>query len=186
MKNVLIICGAEQTANSEGRFNRSLMETAVRVLSPSFSVDVTHVANGYDIKDEQDKYMQADIVIYQFPVFWFHCPSSMKKYIDGVFERGVFYDRKVPYGTGGFLRGKRYMLSTTWNAPEAAFGDMTTFYQGRSLDEALIAMHQANRYIGMNSLPSYAVHNVVTNPEYVENETRWVKHLQDVLLSDHH
>ncbi len=62
---------------------------------------------------------------------------------------------------------------------------ITEMAKGKSLDEALIAMHQANRYIGMDSLPSFAVHNIVTNPDYERNEAQWIKHLQDVLLSDY-
>ena len=182
MKNILIICGAEKTGNAEGRFNRSLVDAAQQLLSASFQVEMTFVENGYDILAEQEKFKRADVVIYQFPVFWFSCPSSLKKYIDEVFERGVFFERKVPYGTGGLLSGKKYLLSTTWNAPESAFNDMTTFYQGRSLDEALVAMHQTNRYVGMAPLPGYGVYNVVVAPDYAKAEAGWIEHLRRVLI----
>jgi NADPH dehydrogenase (quinone) len=184
MKNILIICGAEQAGNSEGRFNRSLTDAAYNLLSSRYSVAVTHIADGYDIKVEQEKFIQADCVIFQFPVFWFHCPSSMKKYLDQVYERGVFFERKVPYGTGGLMKGKQYLLSTTWNAPESTFGNMSAFYQGRSVDEALIAMHQSHRYIGMQPLPTFAVHNVISAPDYPHSEKLWLQHLTEVFLTD--
>ena len=184
MKNILIICGAEKTGNAGGRYNRSLAEAAVRTLRGDFQVESTHIENGYDIEGEQAKLKRADCVIYQFPVFWFNCPSSLKRYFDQVFERGVLYERRVPYGTGGLMKGKHYLLSTTWNAPEAAFGDMTTFYQGRSVDEALISIHQANRYVGMTPLPSFAAYNVITDPNYEATEARWVAHLRAVLSAD--
>jgi NADPH dehydrogenase (quinone) len=184
MKNILIICGAEQAGNSEGRFNRSLTLAAKGLLEVNHSVEVTYIADGYEIKTEQEKFFRADTVIFQFPVFWFHCPSSMKKYLDQVYERGVFFERKEPYGTGGLLKNKKYLLSTTWNAPESTFGNMTAFYQGRSVDEALIAMHQSNRYVGMQPLPSFAVHNVVSAPDYPASEAQWLKHLNEVFLMD--
>lgn len=183
MKNILILCGAEKTGNAEGRFNRSLVDAARQFLSASYDVEVTDVERGYDIKAEQQKFMQAHIVIYQFPVFWFSCPSSLKKYIDQVFERGVFFERKFPYGSGGLLKGKQYLLSTTWNAPESAFNDMTTFYQGRSLDEALISMHQANRYVGMTTLPGFNVFNVVMEPDYARAESAWIEHLSKLFMT---
>ncbi len=184
MKNTLIICGAEQAGNAEGYFNRSLVDAAINLLTPYYQLEVTHIAAGYDVKIEQEKFIRADAVIFQFPVFWFHCPASMKKYIDQVYERGVFFERKEPYGTGGLLKNKKYLLSTTWNAPESTFGNMTAFYQGRSVDEALIAMHQSNRYVGMQALPSFAVHNVTSAPDYPASEAQWLKHLKEVFLTD--
>ncbi len=184
MKNIFIICGAEQVGNSEGRFNRSLTNAAIELLSGHYQLEVTFIADGYEIKTEQEKFFRADTVIFQFPVFWFHCPASMKKYIDQVYQRGVFYERKEPYGTGGLLKNKKYLLSTTWNAPESTFGDMTAFYQGRSLDEAIIAMHQSNRYVGMQPLPSFAVHNVVSAPDYPASEAQWLNHLKELFLTD--
>lgn len=184
MREILIICGAEKTGAAEGCYNRSLADAARRLLQESFRVEMTRVENGYDVKGEQAKFSRADCIIYQFPVFWFNCPSSLKRYFDQVFERGVMYERKAPYGSGGLMKGKRYLLSTTWNAPDSAFGDMTTFYQGRSVDEALISIHQANRYLGMTPLPSFAAYNVITDPNYEETEARWLMHLQAVFSDE--
>lgn len=182
MKSVLVICGAEKTGNSEGRYNRSLTEAAERLLSPAYRVSTTYIEDGYDIEKEQAKFKGADFVIWQFPVFWFHCPSTTKRYIDQVFARGVFFERKVPYGSGGLMTGKCYLLSTTWNAPEAAFDDPSTFYEGRSLDDALIAMHKANQYVGMSPLPSFAIYDVIKDPRYPDNEARWLEHLKRYFL----
>ena len=35
------------------------------------------------------------------------------------------------------------MFSTTWNAPEKAFGDKTKFFEGESLESALSHLHRA-------------------------------------------
>lgn len=183
MKNILIICGAEKAGYSEGRYNRSLADTARNTLSPSFNVSLTHISDGYKIESEQEKFKQADYVIYQFPVFWFNCPSTLKKYIDQVFTYGVFFERKVPYGTGGLMSGKHYLLSTTWNAPKAAFGDPAGFYQDSNVDDALISMHKANQYIGMQPLPSFTTFDVIKNPNYSDAEIRWTEHLKNTFLS---
>ncbi|RRJ82427.1 NAD(P)H-dependent oxidoreductase [Aestuariirhabdus litorea] len=183
MDSILIICGAERAGISEGRYNRSLAAAAEALLGEHYRLLTTSIEAGYDVEQEQEKFRQAQVVIWQFPVFWFNCPASVKQYIDRVFAHGVFFERKLPYGTGGLMGGKRYLLSTTWNAPESAFADPATFYQGATLDDAMIAMHQAHRYVGMEALPSFAVYNVVREPDYERAEQRWRDHLRRLLLS---
>jgi len=180
MAHILIVCGAQKTYISEGRFNRSLVEQAVAVLSPRHTVRVTMVEDGYERQEEQEKWLWADCVILQFPVFWFACPAILKAYMDSVYTRKVFYGKATPYGTGGLLGGKTYMLSTTWNAPEEAFNDTETFYGGLDVDEALIAMHKALQYIGMEPLPSFTIHNVIGNPDFENQCGRFVGHLDDL------
>lgn len=38
--------------------------------------------------------------------------------MDEVYEYGLFFKGADEYGTGGLLKEKEYMFSTTWNAPE--------------------------------------------------------------------
>ncbi|NQU55804.1 MAG: NAD(P)H-dependent oxidoreductase [Rhodospirillales bacterium] len=180
MSNILIICGAQKTYISEGRFNRSLVAEAQSALGGTHTVRVTMVEDGYEVDEEQQKWLWADAVILQFPVFWFACPSILKAYMDSVYMRKVFYDKASPYGTGGLLGGKTYMLSSTWNAPDEAFNDPDTFYGGLDVDEALIAMHKAQQYIGMEPLPSFSVHNVIGNPDFETQRGRFLGHLDDV------
>ncbi len=180
MSNILIVCGAQKTYISDGRFNRSFVETAEGALKDKHEVKTTIVEDGYDVEEEHDKWLWADSVILQFPVFWFGPPSILKAYMDAVYLRKVFYDRGTPYGTGGLLTGKTYMISSTWNAPEAAFDDVDTFYGGLDVDEALVAMHKAHQYIGMEPLPSFTIHNVIVAPEFEAQKARFLDHLEAV------
>jgi len=180
MSKILIVCGAQKTYISEGRFNRSLAELAEAVLSENHDVQCSVIEDGFDPEEEREKWLWADSVILQFPVFWFACPSIMKAYMDAVYVRKVFYDRGTPYGSGGLLTDKTYMISTTWNAPEAAFGDPETFYGGLDVDEALIAIHKAHQYLGMEPLPSFTVHNVIVDPDFESHRVRFRDHLHEV------
>lgn len=77
--------------------------------------------------------MEADIIILQTPVNWFGAPWIYKKYVDEVFNSGLYSQkfltgdgrtRKDPtkqYGSGGKLQGKKFMICATWNAPAEAF-----------------------------------------------------------------
>ncbi len=180
MAKILIICGAQKTYISDGRFNRSLVQEAEAVLKGKHEVQTTIVEDGYGVEEERQKWLWADSVILQFPTFWFGCPSILKEYMDTVYIRKVFYDRGTPYGTGGLLTGKTYMISSTWNAPEEAFDDTETFYGGLDVDEALVAMHKAHQYIGMEPLPSFTVHNVIVSPDFENQKARFIDHLDAV------
>ena len=120
-ETVLLINGAQSQGVAEGQLNKTLMDQALEVLLPHYQVLTTQVSEGYDIREEQEKFAQADVVIFQYPVFWFSLPSDFKRYLDDVYEMGVFFTGSERYGEGGLLQGKSYMLSTTWNAPRIAF-----------------------------------------------------------------
>lgn len=74
-----------------------------------------------DIKAEVDKVLQADLLVFTFPVFWFSVPAILKGWIDRVFLSGPFYGGKRIYGQGG-LAGKRAFVATSLGGREHMFG----------------------------------------------------------------
>lgn len=84
-----------------------------------------------DIVDEQQKLSRADMVIFQFPVWWFGMPAILKGWADRVFARGFAYLPGRKYDTGMF-RGKLAMLAATTGtsadtyAPDGIDGDILT------------------------------------------------------------
>jgi NAD(P)H dehydrogenase (quinone) len=73
-----------------------------------------------DIQAELDKLLAADLLILQFPMWWFSMPAMLKGWIDRVFAFGTAYDFGRTWDKGVFA-GRRSMLSFTLSAPEAAF-----------------------------------------------------------------
>ncbi|XP_043937208.1 NAD(P)H dehydrogenase [quinone] 1-like [Protopterus annectens] len=65
-----------------------------------------------DIVKEQNKLLAADLVIFQFPIFWFGMPAIMKGWIDRVFTRGFAYTFQTMYDNGPFQK-KRAVISVT-------------------------------------------------------------------------
>lgn len=45
-----------------------------------------------DILAEQDKVYWCDLMIWQFPLWWFSVPAILKGWVDKVFAMGRFYD----------------------------------------------------------------------------------------------
>lgn len=68
-----------------------------------------------DIRREQALLEQADLVIFQFPLWWYSIPALLKGYIDRVFSMGW------AYGGGQALVGKKVLVSMTTGAPDFAW-----------------------------------------------------------------
>jgi NAD(P)H dehydrogenase (quinone) len=73
-----------------------------------------------DVAAEQDKLRRADLVIFQFPMWWFSMPAIMKGWFERVYAYGFAYgvgehsEKRwgKRYGEGAF-KGKRAMLVVT-------------------------------------------------------------------------
>jgi NAD(P)H dehydrogenase (quinone) len=81
------------------------------------------LANGTlsdDIVAQQEKVKAADLIIFQFPMWWFGFPAIMKGWVDRVLSY------KFAYGVGqwwntGPLSDKRAMLAVTTGTPAGAY-----------------------------------------------------------------
>jgi NAD(P)H dehydrogenase (quinone) len=73
-----------------------------------------------DLEDEIRKVEWCDLMIWQFPLWWFSVPAAMKGWADRVFAMGRAYGGGRIYGTGVF-RGKRAMLSLTTGGPAPSY-----------------------------------------------------------------
>ena len=68
-----------------------------------------------DIKREQELLSEADLIIFQFPLWWYSMPAVLKGYIDRVFSYGW------AYGNAQALAKKNILVSMTTGAPDFAW-----------------------------------------------------------------
>ena len=66
-----------------------------------------------DIQQEIDKVLACDLLILQFPLWWFSVPAIMKGWIDRVFANGTAYGAGGMRFDNGGLKGRRAMLAFT-------------------------------------------------------------------------
>lgn len=191
MKNILLVNGAKTFAHSNGQLNDTLTELAQEVLLDlGHQVQVTRADSEYDAKSEVEKFLWADTVIYQMPGWWMGAPWTVKKYIDDVFTEGhgSLYandgrsrsDASKKYGSGGLIHDKNYMLSLTWNAPMDAFNDAEQFFHGVGVDGVYLPFHKANQFLGMQTLPTFIVNDVIKAPEVEAYMAQYRDHLTQV------
>jgi NAD(P)H dehydrogenase (quinone) len=109
-----------------------------------------------DIKEEMDKVLWADVIIFQFPIWWSNFPAILKGWIDRVFYNGFAFNlaEMQLYGNGP-LKGKKAMLSFTTGAPRELYTD-----EGPHGEiEVLLKYfnHLLFEFVGMEALPYFAI-----------------------------
>ena len=195
MKNILLLDGGKQFAHSNGQYNATLHEAAAAFFDRAgFDIRTTFIDGGYDIEEEVEKFLWADVVIYQMPGWWMGAPWTVKKYLDEVFTagHGSLYasdgrtrsDASQKYGSGGLIQGKRYMLSLTWNAPQQAFDDPSDFFEAKGVDAVYFPFHKANQFLGMSALPTFLSTDVMKVPNIERDVARYQQHLAEVFGVD--
>lgn len=108
MKKVLVISGhpnlAQSTTNSMiiNELEKQLGNVEIRrldALYPDYQIDVAA---------EQQALAAADVIVWQFPFYWYSTPALLKKWIDDVHTHGFAYG-----STGDKLHGKPLIVSFT-------------------------------------------------------------------------
>ncbi|KHN91234.1 MULTISPECIES: NAD(P)H-dependent oxidoreductase [Pectobacterium] len=192
MKNVLII-NAHQFYEgiSSGSLNKTLISVIQEAMEKrGYTVKLTDIERGYDINEEVEKHLWADIIITQSPVYWFSTPWIYKKYVDEVFTAGLMQqcflvddgrtrqDPSRQYGSGGKMQGKQYMLSLTWNAPREAFDDKEQIlFSGKSVDDVFAYNTVNYKFCGVEPVPSFSCFDVMKAPEIEKDIERLKEHL---------
>lgn len=187
---ILLINGHQRYEGfADGKLNRTIIDaTEKQVTAAGHEVKTTIVESGYDVAEELGKHRWADAVFVQTPVYWMSVPYLFKKYIDEVYTAGigeVLYkddgrtrsDLSKKYGSGGLMNGKKYMLSTTWNAPLEAFEDPGQFFEGRGVDGPFMWLHKVYQFFGMEPLPTFSCYDVLKNADVESDLRRLQKHL---------
>ncbi|BDU76574.1 NAD(P)H-dependent oxidoreductase [Mesoterricola sediminis] len=106
----------------------------------------------HDILEEQRKLREADVVIFQFPLWWFSLPAILKGWVDRVMTMGFAYGAGMRYATGG-LRGRRALLALTTGGAEAAYAGEGG---NGSMDAVLFPIqHGILSFCGFQTLPPF-------------------------------
>ena len=176
MEKIFIINGGQTFAHSGGLFNNTVTNWTADTLGElGHEVRITNINNPYTAAEEAENYKWADVIIYHTPIWWFQVPNGLKKYIDEVFtaghNNGIYANDgrssknpDINYGTGGLMQGKHYMVTSSWNAPQAAFTLEGEFFDEHSEDEGvLFGFHKMNQFIGLTKLEGFHFHDLEKN-----------------------
>ena len=119
-----------------------------------------------DIAIEIAKLQKADLLILNFPLFWFSVPAIMKGWIDRVLISGVCYGGMRFYDQGG-LKGKKALVTLTLGGREHMFGENAI--HGELVDGMLRPLLRGTlAYVGLEVLPPFIGYHV----PYISQEAR--------------
>ena len=118
------------------------------------------------IQAEIDKLLWCDLLILQFPLWWFSVPAIMKGWIDRVFANGTVYGSGGMRFDNGGLKGRKAMLAITTGCmpgmvePDGLLG---------GIDVILWPLHHGTfGYSGLASLPPFLAWSI----HYTDDEAR--------------
>lgn len=116
--NILIISGHNDLNNSVA--NAAILDETARQLSEAEvrKLDALYPDYRINVEAEQEALRKADLIVWQFPFYWYSLPALMKKWLDEVFVHGF------AHGSTAVLGGKKFLVSFTTGAP-------AEFYTGK-------------------------------------------------------
>ena len=128
--------------------------------------------NKIDIAAEQQALLEADVIIFQHPVFWYSGTSALKRWMDEVLQFGF------AYGEGGDkLQGKKFIHSYTTGSGAATFED-SEFSSALSLPLKCTAAYTQMDYVG--AFPLYGQLSL-TNPNVAQEAREHAEKLVSLL-----
>lgn len=200
MRNIFLINGGQKFAHSGGAFNNTLNEWTKEAFQKNgYEVRGTNINDEFAPYAEVENFKWADLIIYHMPIWWFQVPNRLKFYIDEVFtaghNNGIYKNDgrsrtnpDINYGTGGLMHGKKYMVNSTWNAPETAFTLPGEFFDETSVDDGvLFGFHKMNQFAGLERVNGFHFHDLEKNAtsERIENyRTKYYQHLNRIFQKE--
>lgn len=163
MKNILIVSGHTDLAHSVA--NKTILETLEKRVPAAeiLKLDERYPDFKIDVPAEQARLQKAEIVVLQFPLFWYSAPSILERWMEETFKHGFSHG-----STGDKLKGKKLVISLTTGAP-------LDYYQGElSFDNLMTCFKCACQLTQMEFAGIVATGGVSygnrTSPELIEKQ----------------
>ena len=120
-----------------------------------------------NIEREQQRLLDHDVILFQFPMFWYSTPSLIKEWQDLVLEYGF------AYGAGGDkLAGKHIILAVTAGGPKDAYTQAG--YQQHPIRTFLTPLEQTAKLCQMEFVAPYVLYDSLQAP----NDGRMESHVK--------
>lgn len=178
--NVLIISGHPDLNQS---YANSTILKEIEKLAPNFKIN--DLSGNYpdfkiDVEAEQAKLMEADIIVWQFPMQWFSAPAIFKKWQDDVLVHGFAYG-----STGKYLKDKKLILSVTIGGEVHEYAKNDRFRH--TVEEFLVPLIETIPYCNMDfagliySAGIMYIDGVSSHDELLQLESKAVSHAHTLI-----
>ena len=186
MKKILLLNGGKAFAHSAGQYNATLHRAAIETLmAAGFEVRTTEIDAGYDVQQEVEKDplgRRADL--------------SDARLVDGrttdgeeIPGRGVHrrprqslrQRRPHPLRRLAEVRQRRSASGQTLHDLRHGMrrsrpSTTSDFFAGKGVDSVYLPFHKANRFLGMQGLPTFLCVDVMKRPQVEADVERYRRH----------
>lgn len=148
--NIVVYCAHLSIENSV--INRA-MRDAVRDLAQVELRDLHELYPDFFINTaaEQALMREADLIVFQHPIYWYAAPAIFKHFQDTVLLHGFAYG---PGGTA--LQGKDFLLAVSTGAPAEEYGPGGIHHY--PFEDLIVPIEQTARFCGMRFMPPLVLH----------------------------
>ena len=117
MTNVLIVSGHPRLGD-DSLANKTIVEELTSLIPGAVVDQLDELYPDYriDVAAEQAKLAAADVIVLQYPLWWYGWPSLLQKWVEDVFVRGFSHG-----SSGTALHGKKLVVSVTTGASQAYY-----------------------------------------------------------------
>lgn len=129
----------------------------------------------HDVQRELDRLDWADLIIFQFPLWWHAQPAILKGWFDRVLIYGGRYSGTMRYDNG-YFRGKQAALSVTTGSPRRAF---QPFGRAGNIVEWLWPIHASLYYVGLDVLAPQVSYGIQGGGIQYQDESVFRDHLEN-------
>lgn len=170
MKNVLIVSG--HTDLNKSVANKKILEEINKKL-PYVEIDyLSELYPDYKINvlEEQNKLLKADIIVLQYPLFWYSMPSLLERWMEEVFKHGFSHG-----STGDKLKNKKLIVSLTTGAKEESYSNINDYLNPIKASCKLCQI----KYVG--NIVTYGVSYQIRNDKGKEIEKKAINHANELI-----
>ncbi|OLQ88814.1 potassium transporter KefG [Vibrio ponticus] len=178
-KNKVLVLYAHPSQH-RSEVNQPLFDAAKNIEGVT-TVDLYYEYPSYNINidREQKRLVDHDVIIFQFPLYWYSTPAMLKEWQDLVLEYGFAYGSQ-----GTALKGKRFLCALSAGGRADAY--QTEGYNHFTIRELLYPMEQMAALTGMKYMAPLALFGARTAKEegrIAQHVERWKK-LLNALVND--
>ncbi|CAH0525859.1 NAD(P)H-dependent oxidoreductase [Vibrio hippocampi] len=146
------------------------------------AVDLYHEYPTFNINidREQQRLLDHDVIIFQFPLYWYSTPSILKEWQDLVLEYGFAYGND-----GTALHGKTFICALSAGGKADAY--QTDGYNHFTIRELLQPLEQMAAMTGLIYLPPFTLFGSRTAKEdhrIAQHRSQWKQLLQQLVADE--
>ncbi|EHA1082980.1 NAD(P)H-dependent oxidoreductase [Photobacterium damselae] len=181
MKNITVISGHPSHANSisNDEIISYLEQSHIGERLSVRKLEELHSNFEFDVEKEQLALLEADTIIFQFPIFWYSFPALMKKWFDDVICYGFAFGGEK----GAQLKDKKFIFSFTIGGKDTAYGNDDEI--ALSIEDLVKPLKQILKYCHVIDIEHVFSHNMLYIPNMYGSvddiRSRSITHAKEVL-----